>query len=125
MIEPWLLAPVASIISILIGIFLFNYVNSKDAGTDRMKEIAEWIQEGSRSFLKTEYKYLGIFAFVMAVLLSIALGIKIGITFIFGTILSALAGVVGMEIAVKANVRTANAAKKGGLSEAFTIAFRG
>ena len=125
MVEAWLLAPVASIISILIGLFLFNYVNAKDAGTDRMKELAGLIQEGSRSFLKTEYRYLGIFAGVMAVLLSLALGLTIGLSFLFGTILSGLAGVVGMEIAVKANVRTANAAKEGGLSPAFIIAFRG
>jgi len=125
MVEAWLLAPVASIISILIGLFLFNYVNAKDAGTDRMKELAGLIQEGSRAFLKTEYRYLGIFAGVMAILLSLALGIKIGLTFLFGTVLSGLAGIVGMEIAVKANVRTANAAKEGGLPPAFTIAFRG
>jgi len=125
MVEAWLLAPVASIISILIGLFLFNYVNAKDAGTDRMKELAGLIQEGSRSFLKTEYRYLGVFAGVMAVLLSLALGLTIGLSFLFGTILSGLAGVVGMEIAVKANVRTANAAKEGGLSPAFIIAFRG
>ena len=125
MVAPWVIAPVSSIVSILIGLYLFNYVNTKDAGTDRMKEIAGWIQEGSRSFLKTEYRYLGVFAGIMAVLLSLALGLKIGVTFLFGTILSALAGVIGMEIAVKANVRTANAAKEGGLRDAFPIAFRG
>jgi len=125
LVAPWVIAPVSSIVSILIGLYLFNYVNTKDAGTDRMKEIAGWIQEGSRSFLKTEYRYLGVFAGIMAVLLSLALGLKIGVTFLFGTILSALAGVIGMEIAVKANVRTANAAKEGGLRDAFPIAFRG
>ena len=123
--DPWLIAPVASVISIGLGLFLFQYVNSKDAGTDRMKEIAGWIQEGSRSFLKTEYKYLGIFVAVMTVALSAFLGVKIGITYVFGTVLSALAGVIGLEIAVKANVRTANAARKGGLTAAFPIAFRG
>ncbi|MEE9489649.1 MAG: sodium/proton-translocating pyrophosphatase, partial [Thermoplasmata archaeon] len=112
--DPWLIAPVASVISIGLGLFLFQYVNGKDAGTDRMKEIAGWIQEGSRSFLKTEYKYLGMFVAVMTVALSAFLGVKIGITYIFGTVLSALAGVIGLEIAVKANVRTANAARKGG-----------
>ncbi len=125
MVDAWLIAPAASIISILIGLFLFKYVNDKDAGTDRMKQIAGWIQEGSRSFLKTEYTYLGVFVVVMGVILSAALGLKIGVTFVFGTILSGLAGIIGMEIAVKANVRTANAAKKGGLSAAFPIAFRG
>jgi len=123
--DPWLIAPVASVISIGLGLFLFQYVNSKDAGTDRMKEIAGWIQEGSRAFLKTEYKYLGIFVAVMTIALSAFLGVKIGITYVFGTVLSALAGVIGLEIAVKANVRTANAARKGGLTEAFPIAFRG
>jgi K(+)-stimulated pyrophosphate-energized sodium pump len=106
-------------------LFLFNYINKKDAGTARMKEIAGWIQEGSRSFLKTEYKYLGVFVVVMSLLLSVFLGVKVGLTYVFGTLCSGLAGVIGMEIAVKANVRTANAAKNGGLIAAFPIAFRG
>ena len=125
MVDAWLIAPASSMISILIGLFLFKYVNDKDAGTERMKQIAGLIQEGSRSFLKTEYTYLGVFVVVMGVILSAALGLKIGVTYVFGTILSGLAGIIGMEIAVKANVRTANAAKNGGLSEAFPIAFRG
>jgi len=90
-----------------------------------MQEIAGWIQEGSRSFLKTEYTYLGVFVAVMFIALSIFLSVKIGITFVFGTLCSGLAGIIGMEIAVKANVRTANGARKGGLAEAFPIAFRG
>jgi K(+)-stimulated pyrophosphate-energized sodium pump len=122
---PWFIAPVASVISIGVGLFLFQYVIRKDAGTDRMKEIAGWIQEGSRAFIKTEYKYLGMFVAVMAVALSVFLGVKIGITYVFGTVLSAIAGVIGLEVAVRANVRTANAARKGGLTEAFPIAFRG
>ncbi|MCK5317733.1 MAG: sodium/proton-translocating pyrophosphatase, partial [Anaerolineales bacterium] len=123
--DPWLIAPVSSIVSIALGLYLFQYVINKDAGTDRMKQIAGWIQEGSRSFLKTEYKYLSIFVAIMAIALYIFLGVKIALTYVFGTVFSAIAGVIGMEIAVKANVRTANAAKKGGLIEAFAIAFRG
>jgi len=123
--DPWLIAPVSSIVSIALGLYLFQYVINKDAGTDRMKQIAGWIQDGSRSFLKTEYKYLSIFVAVMAIALYIFLGAKIALTYVFGTVFSAIAGVIGMEIAVKANVRTANAAKKGGLIEAFAIAFRG
>lgn len=125
MFEPWLIAPISSILALCIGLFLFNYVNGKDPGTERMRQIARWIQEGSRSFLKTEYTYLGVFVAVMALLLSTFLGVKIGVTYVFGTLFSGLAGIIGMEIAVKANVRTANAAKKGGLIEAFPIAFRG
>jgi K(+)-stimulated pyrophosphate-energized sodium pump len=124
-IEPWIIAPIASVISIIMGLFLFQYVTNKDAGSEKMKQIAGWIQEGSRSFLKTEYRYLGIFVAVMTLALSVFLGVKIGVTYIFGTILSALAGVIGMEIAVRANVRTANGARIGGLTEAFPIAFRG
>ncbi|MGD2142021.1 MAG: sodium-translocating pyrophosphatase [Candidatus Bathyarchaeota archaeon] len=123
--DPWLIAPISSVISIAIGLFLFQYVTRKEAGDEKMKQIAGWIREGSRSFLKTEYTYLGIFVAVMAITLSAFLGIKIGITYVFGTIFSALAGLIGMEIAVKANVRTANGAKKNGLLEAFPIAFRG
>ena len=124
-IEPWIIAPIASVISILMGLILFRYVTNKDAGSEKMKQIAGWIQEGSRAFLKTEYRYLGIFVAVMTLALSVFLGVKIGVTYIFGTILSALAGVIGMEIAVRANVRTANGARTGGLAEAFPIAFRG
>lgn len=125
MLEPWLIAPISSVLSIIAGLFLFSYVNGKDAGTDRMKEIAGAIQEGSRSFLKTEYLYLGVFVSAMAVALTVFLGLKIGATYVFGTICSGIAGLIGMEIAVKANVRTANAAKRGGLIGAFPIAFRG
>jgi K(+)-stimulated pyrophosphate-energized sodium pump len=124
-LELWYLAPIVSIVSILLGVFLFNYVSSKDPGTEKMKNIAAAIQEGSRSFLKTEYTYLAVFVSVMAILLSVFLSIKIGVTFIFGTLTSGLAGFIGMEIAVRANVRTANAAKNGGLISAFPIAFRG
>ena len=120
-----MIAPASSLASLAAGLFLYFYIVNKDPGTERMRELAGWIQEGSRAFLKTEYKYLSIFVGVMAVALTLALGPKIGVTYVFGTILSALAGIIGMEIAVKANVRTANAANKGGLNEAFPIAFRG
>ena len=121
----WLIAPISSILSIVFGLFLFKYVKDKESGTERMREIADAIQEGSRSFLKTEYTYLAVFVALMAVVLSIFLNIKIGLTYVFGTICSATAGFIGLEIAVRANVRTANAAEKGGLTSAFPIAFRG
>ena len=121
----WLIAPISSILSIVFGLFLFKYVKDKESGTERMREIADAIQEGSRSFLRTEYTYLAVFVALMAVVLSIFLNIKIGLTYVFGTICSATAGFIGLEIAVRANVRTANAAEKGGLTSAFPIAFRG
>jgi K(+)-stimulated pyrophosphate-energized sodium pump len=90
-----------------------------------MREIADAIQSGSRAFLKTEYKYLGVFVAFMTVVLSLFLSLKIGVAYVFGAILSAIAGVIGMEVAVRANVRTAHAANKYGLVNAFFIAFRG
>ncbi len=123
--EPWLIAPMASLLSIVSGVLLSHYVNSKDSGTGRMRDIAGSIQDGARSFLKTEYMYLGAFVALMTVGLSVFLNVKIGATYVFGALLSALAGVIGMEVAVRANVRTANAAKQSGLIHAFLIAFRG
>ncbi len=121
----WLLAPISALISLGTGLALFFYVDKKDSGTERMKDISEAIKEGSRAFLKIEYKYLAIFVAVMAIALSVFLDFKIGLTYVFGTLCSALAGLIGMEIAVRANVRTANAAKKDGILNAFPIAFRG
>jgi K(+)-stimulated pyrophosphate-energized sodium pump len=125
MFEPWLIAPISALLSIVSGLFLFQYVNSKESGTGTMEAIAAAIRGGSRSFLKTEYTYLGAFVALMTVGLSAFLNVKIGATYVFGALLSALAGVIGMEVAVRANVRTANAAKQRGLIHAFLIAFRG
>ncbi len=124
-LELWLIAPLAAVLSIASGLILSHHVNQKDSGTGRMREIAEAIQMGSRAFLKTEYRYLGVFVAAMTLLLAVFLGVKIGVAYVFGAVLSALAGVIGMEVAVRANVRTARAASQGGLVRAFLIAFRG
>jgi K(+)-stimulated pyrophosphate-energized sodium pump len=123
--EIWLIAPLAALVSIASGLLLSRYVNSKDSGTEKMREIAKLIQEGSWVFLKTEYRYLGVFVAAMTLVLSLFLDLKVGAAYVLGAILSALAGVIGMEVAVRANVRTAHAANKGGLVNAFLIAFRG
>ncbi|UCG37596.1 MAG: sodium-translocating pyrophosphatase [Candidatus Bathyarchaeota archaeon] len=125
-----LTAPISAVVAVVFSIYLYFYVNSKSAGTARMQEISEAIKEGARAFLKREYTALAIFVVVMAVVLTLALGIfmdmgvEIGPAYIFGSICSAIAGFLGMEVAVRANVRTANAAQDG-LNKAFPIAFRG
>lgn len=124
-LETWLIAPLAAVLSVASGLLLSRYVSRKDSGTEQMREIAEAIQEGSWAFLKTEYRYLGVFVAAMTLLLAVFLGVKIGGAYIFGAVLSAFAGVIGMEVAVRANVRTAHAASQGGLVHAFLIAFRG
>ncbi|MFB0504701.1 MAG: sodium-translocating pyrophosphatase [Candidatus Bathyarchaeia archaeon] len=120
----WLLAPASAVISIAVGIFLFNYVNKKDAGTDRMKEIAAAIKEGADAFLKRELTVLAFFVAFMAIAVSVLINPIMGPTYIFGAVCSAVAGFFGMEVALRANVRTANASREG-LNEAFPIAFRG
>jgi K(+)-stimulated pyrophosphate-energized sodium pump len=120
----WLLAPISALISIVAGGLLFAYVSKQDSGSKKMREIASAIKEGANAFLKREFKVLAYFVAVMAVALSILIEPVMGPTYIFGAVCSALAGFFGMEIALKANVRTANASKEG-LNKAFPIAFRG
>ena len=117
-----LIAPASGILSIIAAILLFYYVDRQATGTEKMVEIADAIKEGSRAFLKRQYQTLGIFTISMSVVIAILLGLNIAITYVIGSICSALAGFIGMEIAVRANVRTAHAAEKG-IKKAFPIAF--
>jgi len=117
-----LIAPASGILSIIAAILLFYYVDRQATGTEKMVEIADAIKEGSRAFLKRQYQTLGIFTISMSIVIAILLGLNIAITYIMGSICSALAGFIGMEIAVRANVRTAYAAEKG-IKKAFPIAF--
>lgn len=119
-----LLAPISAFGAIIFSIYLFFYVNRKDSGTPKMQGISAAIREGARAFLKREYMVLAVFVVVMATILAIALGIEMGPVYIFGSICSAIAGFLGMEVALRANVRTAYAAREG-LNKAFPIAFRG
>ena len=96
-----------------------------DEGTDRMKEIAGSIREGANAFLKAEYKILVIFAIVLFLLIGFGVGWKTAVCFVVGAVFSTLAGYFGMTVATKANVRTANAARTGGMNKALSIAFSG
>ena len=96
----------------------------KDPGNKKMREIASHIEEGAMAFIKKEYKYLSIFVVCIFILISIFLSYKTAIAFLIGAIFSMVAGFVGMRIAVKANVRCANAAKSG-IKKALDVAFSG
>jgi K(+)-stimulated pyrophosphate-energized sodium pump len=124
MMIDWTIAPITAIASVLVAIYLYFYVNRQSSGTDRMQEIADAIQEGAKAFLKVEFKYLAVFVVVVAAVLAIFLDPIMAIAYIFGSVCSALAGFLGMTVALKANVKSANAAKQG-LNKAFPIAFRG
>ena len=120
------LAPVLAVVALLFALYKIIFVGKQDEGTDRMKEIAASINEGARAFLFAEYKILAIFIVVLFV--AIGLGLKSWITavcFLCGALFSILAGYIGMNVATKANVRTANAARTNGMNKALSIAFSG
>lgn len=121
---PLTLAFVASIVSILYGIYNTRLILKKSAGSAKMQEIAGAIQEGASAFLKRQYKTVFFVAVAVGLLLFFTLGKNTAIGFLVGAVASAAAGFMGMYVAVRANVRTAEAAKKG-LSESFDVAFRG
>ena len=112
------------IISICVVAFLAKGILKKDAGDDRMKEISGYIEEGAMAFLKKEYSYLAVFILVVALATLLFLSYKTAFAFVVGAVFSIVAGYVGMRIAVKANVRTAQAAKNG-IKGALDIAFSG
>src|SRR5690349_115425 len=124
------LVPVMGLIGLLYTFAKFNWVSRQDAGTDRMKEISRYIAEGAMAFLKAEWKVLGYFVVIVGILLAVMAQANphshwsIAIAFVFGAVLSATAGFIGMKAATKANVRTAQAARTS-LSKALNVSFTG
>ena len=119
-------APVLGICALLLAFYLTKKVGKQDAGTDRMKEIAAFIHEGARAFLTAEYKILVVFVAVLFVLIGIGIGNWVtAVCFLVGALFSTAAGYIGMNVATKANVRTAAAAKDSGMNKALSIAFSG
>ena len=119
-------APVLGICALLFAFYLTKKVGKQDAGTDRMKEIAAFIHEGARAFLTAEYKILVVFVAVLFVLIGIGIGNWVtAVCFLAGALFSTAAGYIGMNVATKANVRTAAAAKDSGMNKALSIAFSG
>jgi K(+)-stimulated pyrophosphate-energized sodium pump len=118
------LAPISGLVSMLTAFYLFFYVSQRESGNEKMRGVAEAIREGSMTFLRRQYATLGVFALVMAVILAIFLGWETALTYAIGSMCSAIAGFFGMTVALKANVRTTNAALEG-LERAFPVAFYG
>ena len=125
-----LLVPVMGAIGLIYTFIKFNWVSKQDAGNDRMKEISQYIAEGAMAFLRAEWKVLGYFVVIVGLLLAIMASSNphghwsIAIAFVVGAVLSALAGYIGMKVATKANVRTAQAARTS-LSKALNVSFTG
>ncbi len=139
--KTWLyISILASVISIGVAVYLFFWVKRQDPGTEKAQEVASWIREGAQTYLKRLYLALTIVAlilgFVIAIVFSFDLaeiasgqaaiqpldGIRMAVAFIGGALCSAVAGYMGMSIAVEANVRTATAANES-ISKAFKVSF--
>jgi K(+)-stimulated pyrophosphate-energized sodium pump len=122
-----LIALICGAITVIYGLILTRWVLSKPDGDDKMREIASAIQEGASAYLSRQYRTVGIVAVIIALILLFVPdlgGWKVAVGFLIGAILSAAAGFIGMNVAVRANVRTAEAAKKG-LGPALDVAFKG
>ena len=117
--------PVVGVISLVVALMLKSWIAKQDEGNDRMKEIAGYIREGAMAFLGREYKMVAAFAVALLLIVAIFISPIAAIACLFGAAFSVLAGYIGMKTATDANVRTTNAASKGGMTSALKVAFRG
>lgn len=113
----------SGILALLYGVLTGLQVMRSSKGNARMQEIASAIQEGASAYLNRQYTTIGLVGVVVAILLGKFLGMYTGIGFVIGAVLSGLAGYIGMNVSVRANVRTADAAQKG-MQSALNIAFK-
>ncbi|MCP1102848.1 K(+)-stimulated pyrophosphate-energized sodium pump [Aequitasia blattaphilus] len=122
----WTIVPLLGALALLFAVYLAIKVRREDPGTEKMKVIARAIREGASAFLNAEYKILIIFVVVLFFVIWLGIGsVVTAVCFLVGAAFSTFSGNFGMNMAVRANVRTANAARVSGMNKALSIAFNG
>src|SRR5579883_2478565 len=124
MTEAYWIVVACGVLALIYGVYAYNKVMAAGTGTARMQEISAAIQEGARAYLNRQYRTIAIAGVVVTIILGFFLGIHVAIGFVIGAVLSGAAGYVGMNVSVRANVRTAAAAREGGLKAAHAVAFQ-
>ncbi|MBT7508863.1 MAG: sodium-translocating pyrophosphatase, partial [Rhodospirillaceae bacterium] len=120
----YLFVNICAVIALLYGVVTIKSVLSAPAGNERMQEIAAAIQEGARAYLNRQYTAIAIVGVIIGGILGATLGMTVAIGFFVGAILSGATGYIGMNVSVRANVRTAEAARSKGIAGGLDIAFK-